>query len=133
MANPVGRPTKYNAELQAKADEYIFNWQELGDVIPSRVGLCCYLGIDKTTSYDWERIYPEFSNTLRNIDTMQERIAVNGGMKGEFNSVITKLVLANHGYSDKQAVDHTSSDKSMSPAAQGDAVLAAIKAKHDAK
>lgn len=115
MANPVGRPSKYNDELQAKADEYVFKYSECGDVIPSRVGLCCYLGIGKVISYEWERIHPEFMNTLSNIETMQERIAVNSGLKGEFNSVITKLILANHGYSDKQAVDHTSSDGTMSP------------------
>lgn len=114
MANPVGRPTKYNAELQEQADAYLFNWMER-DAVPSRVGLCCYLGIDKTTSYEWEKIYPEFSNTLRAVDTLQEHTAVNKGITGEFNSTIVKLVLANHGYSDKQAVDLSSTDGSMSP------------------
>lgn len=114
MANPVGRPTKYNAELQEQADAYLFNWMER-DSVPSRVGLCCYLGIDKTTSYEWEKIYPEFSNTLRAVDTLQEHTAVNKGITGEFNSTIVKLVLANHGYSDKQAVDLSSTDGSMSP------------------
>ena len=31
---PVGRPTKYNDELQALADTYIFSYKEQGDVIP---------------------------------------------------------------------------------------------------
>ncbi len=106
MANPVGRPTKYNDEMQAQADAYIAEWSDY-DAIPSRVGLCCYLGIDKTTSYDWEVLYPEFSHTLRAVDAMQEREAVNKGITGAFNSTITKLVLANHGYSERQAVDHT--------------------------
>jgi hypothetical protein len=113
--NPVGRPTKYNPKLQAEADQYLFRLKELGHVVPSRVGLCCYLGIDKTTSYEWEKIYPEFSNTLRAVDTMQEHLALNGGMIGDFNSTIVKLVLANHGYSDKQAIDHQSTDGTMTP------------------
>ena len=115
MANPVGRPTKYNPALQAEADRYVFEWADFGDVVPSRVGLCCFIGIDKATSYDWQQKHPEFSATLRKIDTLQERTAVNGGMSGVFNSTITKLVLANHGYHDKQQLDNTSSDGSMSP------------------
>jgi hypothetical protein len=114
MGNPVGRPTKYNDEMQAKADSYIYGWSEF-DRIPSRVGLCCFLGIDKTTSYEWEQRFPDFSHTCRAVDALQEREALNKGLTGEFNSQITKLVLSNHGYSDKQSVDHQSSDGSMTP------------------
>jgi len=111
----IGRPTKYNEDLQAQADEYIFKYSEVGDVIPSRVGLCCYLGISKRVSYEWETLYPDFLHTLENIEAMQERTAVNRGLDGTFNSAITKLILHNHGYSEKQAIDHTSSDESMKP------------------
>ena len=112
--NPVGRPTKYNKEMQRQADEYVMSWSSV-DAIPSRVGLCCYLGISKHTSFEWEKIHPDFSATLKAVDTLQERTAVNHGITGEFNSTITKLVLANHGYSERSAVDHQSSDRSMSP------------------
>ena len=112
MPNPVGRPTKYNPAMQAQADAYVTEWPDF-DAIPSRVGLCCYLGISKQTSFEWERIYPEFLATLQAVDTLQERTGVNKGITGEFNSTITKLVLANHGYSDRQAVDHTTGGKSI--------------------
>ena len=111
----IGRPTKYNEDLQAQADEYIFKYSEVGDVIPSRVGLCCYLGISKRVSYEWETIYTEFLHTLENIEAMQERTAVNRGLDGTFNAAITKLILHNHGYSEKQAIDHASKDGSMTP------------------
>lgn len=104
--NRVGRPTKYNDAMQEQADAYVINWSER-DAVPSRVGLCCYLGISKHTSFEWEKIHPEFSATLACVDTLQEHTAVNKGITGEFNSTITKLVLANHGYSDKQNIDHT--------------------------
>ena len=113
--NPVGRPTKYSNDMQAQADEYIFKYSEVGDVIPSRVGLCCYLGISKRVSYEWETIYPEFLHTLENIDAMQERTAVNRGLDGTFNAAITKLILHNHGYSEKSELAHISPDGSMSP------------------
>lgn len=117
MANPIGRPTKYNPELQEKADYYVMNWADdpIKDVVPSRVGLCCWLGIHKQTSYEWAEIYPEFSDTLKNIETLQEKVSINGGMAGVFNSTITKLVLANHGYHDSVKQDNVSSDGSMSP------------------
>ena len=114
MSRSVGRPTKYNDEMQAQADAYVYDWSTI-DSIPSRVGLCCFLGIDKTTSYDWERLYPEFSNTCKAVEALQEREALNKGITGDFNSQITKLVLANHGYSDRQAIDHKSSDGSVGP------------------
>jgi len=114
MTNPVGRPTKYNDEIQAKAERYVFEWQAIGDVIPSRVGLCCWLAICKQTSYEWEK-HPQFLDTLRAVDTLQEYIALNKGIIGEFNATLTKLILANHGYSDKQQTDLTNSDSNLRP------------------
>ena len=130
MKNPVGRPTKYNEELQEQANDYLFNWSDR-DAVPSRVGLCCYIGISKHTSFEWEKLYPEFSATLAAVETLQEHTAMNKGITGEFNSTIVKLVLANHGYSDRQAVDHTSAGQPMQQTQ--DAVLQALKAKHDAE
>lgn len=131
MANPVGRPTLLNDELRAKAREYLFGYEVQGDVIPSVAGLACWLGVSKSSIYLYGEQCPEFSETLQAIQAKQETVTLNKGMTGDFNSTIAKLVLANHGYSDKVQQDHTSSDGSMSPKDHGDAVLAAIKAKHD--
>lgn len=119
---PVGRPTKYNDEMQRQADAYLLNWRER-DAVPSRVGLCCYLGISKHTSFEWEKIHSEFSATLGAVDTLQEYVAMNKGITGEFNSTIVKLVLANHGYSDKVQQDVTSSDGSMTPMQVSDKIV----------
>ena len=119
MANQMGAPTKYTQDLQDQADEYIFKYSEVGDVIPSRVGLCCYLGVSKRVSYEWETLYPDFLHTLENIDAMQERTAVNRGLDGTFNAAITKLILHNHGYSDKAALDHTTNGKELTPTFAG--------------
>lgn len=112
---PVGRKTKYNAELQANADTYITKLEELGHIIPSRVGLCCFLGIHKSTSIDWEQKYPAFSDTIKDIEALQEHLTLNGGLSGKLNPTITKLVLSNHGYHEKAQTDVVSSDGSMSP------------------
>ena len=109
----VGRPTKYNPELQAEADTYVYRLEELGHVVPSRAGLCCFLGISRETSYQWEKEHRQFSDTLQSVDVLQEHLALNGGLAGGLNSTIVKLVLANHGYSDKQAIDHTTAGESL--------------------
>lgn len=116
MSNPVGRPSKYNDALQAEADSYLGRLQELGHVVPSRAGLCCFLGIARDTSYQWEKIHPAFSGTLRAIDVMQEHLTLNGGLAGAFNPTIAKLILSNnHGYSETNRVDHSNSDGSLNP------------------
>lgn len=33
---------------------------------------------------------------------------INGGLQSDFSAGIAKLMLANHGYNEKQAIDHTS-------------------------
>lgn len=105
----VGRPSLYNEELQAKADEYLLAHEDQGDVIPSHAGLACWLGVSKPTIYEWAKIHSGFSNTLQSILVKQETIALNKGLSGAFNATITKLVLANHGYSDKQEIKHAGS------------------------
>lgn len=129
----IGRPSKYNEQMQAHADRYVFDFNEQGDVIPSNSGLCCWLGISRPTLHEWGRAYPEFSNTLEAIQSKQETMTLNKALVGDFNSTIAKLVLANHGYSDKQEIDHRSGDQSMSPKDTGAAVLAALQSKHDTK
>jgi len=110
-----GRPTKYDKAMQDKADRYIDEYQEFGDAIPSAVGLAIFIGVNKSTLYEWAKIHPALSNTLGKVNSAQERSAVNNGITGVFNSTITKLVLANHGYSDKQDIAHSSPDGSMTP------------------
>ena len=111
---PIGRPSKYNEQMQAHADRYVFDFNEQGDVIPSQAGLCCWLGISRSTLFEWSKVYPDFSSTLDAISVKQEAMALNRSLSGEFNSTIAKLVLANHGYSDKQELAHTSPDGSLS-------------------
>lgn len=124
----VGRPSKYNPELQAKADDYVlFGFEDQGDLIPSLAGLCCYLGIVRSTAHDWRDKHPKFSGTLEAIEVKQENIALNGALGGQLNATIAKLVLANHGYSDKQAVDHTTKGESINVATPAQAAIERFK------
>mgnify|MGYP001061479472 CR=1 FL=1 len=101
-----GRPTKYNRNILKKAKEYLENYAECGDAVPSAAGLACELGVSKASIYKWGDEHQEFSYTLQAIQAMQERKLASGGLTGAFQPTIAKLMLANHGYHEKQDIDH---------------------------
>ena len=103
-----GRPTKYNQKIQQKADEYVAG-AHIGaqDPVPSVAGLACYLDANKQTLYNWADQHPQFLDTLERCKERQEKLALMGGLTNEFNASIVKLLLNNHGYSDKQQVEHS--------------------------
>ena len=118
MANPVGRPPKYNKALLDKANEYLVSWDtQTEDVIPSIEGLSDYIEIARSTIYEWAKAEDkkDFSDTLDKLESKQKRVLLNKGLSGEFNSNITKLALGNHGMSEKMQQDSISSDGTMSP------------------
>jgi hypothetical protein len=111
IAMPAGRPTKYTPELVAEAREYITGYREHGHAIPSIQGMCIVLNIGETTAYDYAQIEGnEFADILRTIKSHQHHALINGGLTGELNSNITKLVLGKHGYSDKADNTHSGPD-----------------------
>lgn len=114
---PGGRPTDYTEERLAAAERYISGgWKEIGDKVPTVVGLAAEIGVARSTCYEWAKD-PEkaaFSDILTRVEEIQERTLVNGGLSNDFNPAITKMMLTKHGYSDKQELAHTSPDGSMS-------------------
>ena len=97
-----GRPTKYNKGVLQKAEAYIDHYEDHGDAVPTAAGLACVLGVGKRTLYSWAEKRSEFQHTLDNLNATQERVLTSQGLTGNFSSVITKLMLCNHGYSDKR-------------------------------
>jgi hypothetical protein len=97
------------------AEKYLEEYKDNSELIPSIAGLALYLGVSRSTVHLWatQEDKKEFSDTLEKIKARQEVLLLSGGLGGTMNSTITKLALANHGYSDK--VDHASTDGSMSP------------------
>lgn len=104
-----GRPTLCTPKLVEQARAYVENYFENGDKIPSLVGLCRVLKVRRETFYLWAKFEGdeddpriEFKDIMEEINEEQERVALNNGLDGTFNPAITKLVLHNHGYHDKQ-------------------------------
>lgn len=111
---PGGRPTKYSEELLIKAEDYLITYKtDYNNLIPSVPGLACALDIVKSTIYKWGEEKPEFSDLLARLQQKQEMALMDGGLGGIMNSNIVKLVLSKHGYSDKQAIDHTTNGESI--------------------
>jgi len=112
---PGGRPTKYTPELLKKAESYLETYKDEGDEIPSIVGLARTLQISRETIHAWrhENDKRQFSDILGDILSEQERVLLNNGLNGTFNSNIVKLTLGKHGYHDK--TDNTHTGKSGGP------------------
>ncbi len=112
MANPVGRPPKYNKGILEKAYAYLEDYEQAGDVIPSIVGLALALDLHRETIHAWDREdgKKEFSDMLEKINQKQQQVLISKGLTGDFNSNITKLVLGKHGFHDKQDTEHTGKD-----------------------
>jgi|TARA_R110000751_G_scaffold245259_2_gene345278 hypothetical protein len=106
----MARPTKYTPELLVKANEYLSTYTRL---IPSHQDMCLYLDISDATLYRWAEEKAEFKDILAKVKQTQFVVSMDGGLGGEMNANLVKLLMGKHGYSDK--VDTVSSDGSMSP------------------
>ena len=102
---PAGRPTKITPEVFEKAIDYINGgWQGEGDMIPSIQGMACALDVSERVIYDWGEKNEEFLQILQKCKTNQHNRLINGGLSGDMNPTICKLVLGKHGYHERQEV-----------------------------
>ena len=101
----MARPTKYNDEVLEKARDYIENYNTYGNQVPSIAGLAIILDVARITLYDWAESYDEFSYILDKVKVMQESLLIDGGLSGDFNSNIVKLMLGKHGYHEKRDIN----------------------------
>jgi len=129
-----GRPTKYLEEYNNKVDEYLElhqdkelervglrsekGYEKLDYVLkvdlPTIEGFALFLGVNKTTLYEWDKKYPDFSNSLDKIRIEQQTRLINEGLAGNYNPTIAKLILSsNHGMREKTEQDITTGGKEI--------------------
>lgn len=110
----------------AKAEEYLTDLPK-DESIHSIEGLADYINISRSNIYLWasQEGKEAFSDILEKIREKQSKTLINKGLKGEYNSAITKLMLTKHGYADKIENDITSKGEQL---ATGDISALAAKA-----
>lgn len=128
--NKGGRPSLYTDEMPDKALRYLSECKDetvnVGTSekpyfkttvnLPSVEGLADYIGVNKTTLYEWESNHPEFSNALSKIKSRQGKELINKGLSGDYNSKIASMLLsANHNIVEKTSQDVTSGGETLQP------------------
>lgn len=118
-----GRPTKYSAKMVTLARKYLDSCEDTEDEfhktrgmksdsyeriidvkLPMIEGLAKYLQVTRSTVYEWKDKHKEFSDILEEIMQVQaERLAL-GSLSNRYNPVISKLMLAKHGYRDSSDI-----------------------------
>lgn len=104
MKTQLGRKSEYSNEILVKAETYLTNHEAEGDLVPSVGGLAVYLNKARSTIYSWAKNDDKkaFSDLLEILLAKQEKLLLNGGLSGDFNASITKLMLSKHDYSEKK-------------------------------
>ena len=101
------RPTKYtDEEVNSLANQYLDEC-DFKDELPNIAGFAVYVKVCRDTVYEWMKCgkYPMLSDTLALLASEQENKLIQRSLKGEYNSNISKLLLHNHGYSDRQQIN----------------------------
>jgi len=78
------------------------------------------LGFHRDTAYEWQQKHPEFSDAVKLGQAKRQLFLERRLMKADVGPVVTSTIFAlkNTGtgdWRDKQELDHTSSDGSMTP------------------
>jgi hypothetical protein len=119
-----GRPSEYDAERIGKDISTYIEECKAHSYLPTVEGLAVHLSVGRTTIYRWREEHDEFRNILEQILALQASMLIQNGLKGEFNSTITKLMLSKHKgedgqpYTDKS--DITSGGQPITPMTDGD-------------
>lgn len=114
MTHPGGRPTEYTPEVIQKINEYLEEAIPQNMKIPTVEGIALKLGISRDTLYEWAKVHPEFSDTLKELKMRQKEILQEIGIFGgkEINATIVALLLrVNHDMVETTKSDITSGGK----------------------
>lgn len=113
----MARPSEYNENYPSQVRAYIEQCKDVeeqkiitdGDKstsykykykvkLPTIEGLALFLKIATSTVYEWEKIHPAFSEVISELRQEQADRLINMGLSGDYNPVITKVLLTKHGY-----------------------------------
>ena len=125
-----GRPTKYDPKY---CDQIIEHMKDGA----SMTSFAASIMVARSTINEWMANNPEFSEAVKiakaNCAAWWENLARNNAATGDGNATLCIFGLKNMAAEDwreKQEVDHTSSDGSMTPKDNSQAVIEALRNKH---
>jgi hypothetical protein len=105
LAQSIDEYTEFHKTRGEKSDSYE---RVLRVKLPTIEGLALFLGVDRSTIYEWESKHKEFSYTLDKIRAEQQQRLIDSGLSGDYNPVIAKLILSsNHNMREKSDTDVT--------------------------
>lgn len=94
----VGRPSGYSSEILDKANKYLADCKS-GKMIPYIEELASELDVSRDTVYEWEKVHPEFSDTIKKIKDYQSLRLMQEGVGNRSNPAVTIFILkAKHGF-----------------------------------
>ena len=105
--NPVGRPTKYQAEYSTEGylDTFIEHCKEKEELV-SVCQFAVYIRVTEDTLSNWSKAHPEFLVSLGQIKQISKSQLCSGGLTSRYNSTIAKMMLsANHGMHERTEKD----------------------------
>lgn len=125
----MARPSKLTQEIIQKAETYLDTCSdtiietEKGGIsyvdvkLPMVADLAIFLGVNRDTVYEWCKGEGElntiFSDIVKGINQEQEKRLINKSLGGIYQPKTTGMLLAKHGYSDKQEIDHTTKGEKL--------------------
>lgn len=111
----LGRPTKYKEEYCQQIidffDRPLFEEKEVSSfekgrtvirkisvpcLLPTIERFCLNIGIHKDTLYEWVKVHPDFSDSLRRAQQAQQEILVQHGLTGLYKEGFAKFVGVNY-------------------------------------
>ena len=123
---PAGRPTKYDPAFVDRVVPFLAQGYSCS-------ALAGHLGVCYDTIWEWAKQYPDFSDAIKRGKQASaewwENALRRNVLTGEGNATAAIFGVKNRcrqEWSDMRQVDHTSSDRSMSPASASDAALLEI-------
>ena len=148
---PAGRPTKYKEEYCQELIDY-FNIDHVrginketkdgrivevivGNSLPLLTGFANKIGVVRSTLYLWANETnedgtlknPEFSNAYARAKEMQEDMLVSNALNGMYDTKFAVFAAKNMiGWRDKQEIDHSSKDGTMTPTRPADLTAALL-------
>jgi hypothetical protein len=116
MANPIGRPTKYDPLYCQKLIEFFdlepwedreiphmgktgeFKWMDykrMANRLPTVRGFCKKIGIHYDTFYTWIKEHKDFSDAFTHAKDLQKWFLIENGLNGLYNPIFAKFTAIN--------------------------------------